>query len=147
MNEPIITHSEEETITAAEDFSRKLLDGDVVALRGDLGSGKTHFAKGVCRGLGIREHVTSPTFTIVNEYTGGKFPVYHFDFYRLRSLSELKEIGYEEYINDEGICLLEWADMIEEELPAKRYDVQLSLGATNAERIIHISKTSSKGTR
>ncbi len=142
MNKSIITHSEEETIAAAEHFSRKLLDGDVVALRGDLGSGKTHFAKGVCRGLGIREHVTSPTFTIVNEYIGGKFPVYHFDFYRLRSLSELKEIGYEEYINDEGVCLLEWADMIEEELPVKRYDVQLSLGATNAERIIHINKTS-----
>lgn len=141
MNDTIVTQSEEETIAAAERFSQALLDGDVVALRGDLGSGKTQFAKGICRGLGIREHVTSPTFTIVNEYTGGKFPVYHFDFYRLRSLNELHEIGYEEYINDEGVCLLEWADMIEEKLPVRRYDVQLSLGATNAERIIRISKS------
>ncbi|MDE3058609.1 MAG: tRNA (adenosine(37)-N6)-threonylcarbamoyltransferase complex ATPase subunit type 1 TsaE [Bacteroidota bacterium] len=140
MHSSLVTHTEEETIAAAEHFSRRLLDGDVVALRGDLGSGKTQFAKGVCRGLGIREHVTSPTFTIVNEYNGGKFPVYHFDFYRLRSLNELNEIGYDEYINDEGVCLLEWADMIEEKLPVRRYDVQLSLGTTNTERIIQISR-------
>ncbi len=139
MNASITTHAEEETMAAAERFAHELVNGDVVALRGDLGSGKTQFAKGVCRGLGIREHVTSPTFTIVNEYTGGKFPVYHFDFYRIRSVNELKEIGYEEYINKNGICLLEWADMIEEELPPQRYDVQLSLGKTNMERLIRIS--------
>jgi tRNA threonylcarbamoyladenosine biosynthesis protein TsaE len=138
--EQFVTHSEEETIDAGRAFSEKLKPGDVVALYGDLGSGKTRFVKGISLGLGIKEHVTSPTFVVVNEHHGGRIPLYHFDFYRLRSIGELREIGYDDYIEGNGVCVLEWAEMIREKLPAQRYDVQLSLGETEMSRIITIEK-------
>lgn len=138
--EKFVTHNEEETISAGKHFSNTLKPGDAVALYGDLGSGKTRFVKGISLGLGITEHVTSPTFVVVNEHRGGKIPLYHFDFYRLRSIGELREIGFDEYIEGNGICVFEWAEMIVEKLPARRYDVHLSLGETEMSRIITIEK-------
>jgi tRNA threonylcarbamoyladenosine biosynthesis protein TsaE len=136
----ITTSSEEETVRSGFEFSRKLVRGDVVALFGDLGSGKTRFAKGISQGLGIKESVTSPTFTIVNEHHGGRFPVYHFDFYRLRSISELNEIGFDEYLFGDGICIIEWADLILERLPQKRYDIVLKQRTNDNDRTIQIEE-------
>ena len=133
------THSEDETIVCGEEFSRKLRPGDIVALCGELGSGKTRFVQGVCRGLGVSEHVTSPTFTILNEYCVNGTPIYHFDFYRMKTLQELREIGFKEYVNSvEGICLIEWAERVKELLPTKRYDVYLNLGKDDRTREIQI---------
>ena len=132
------THSEEETVNAGEEFSRRLIPGSVVALTGDLGAGKTHFTKGISRGLGITENVASPTFTIISEHRGGRMPLYHFDCYRLRTPAELDEMGFEEYIYGNGVCVIEWAEMIEERLPQRRFEVTITLGDTNTERKIEI---------
>jgi tRNA threonylcarbamoyladenosine biosynthesis protein TsaE len=138
--ERFVTHNEDETIESGRAFAQRLGAGSVIALFGDLGSGKTRFAKGISRGLGLNENVTSPTFTIVNEHIGGKYPLYHFDFYRLRSVAELEEIGFDEYVFGTGICVLEWADMIQEKLPLKRFDVHFFLGQNEQERIITITE-------
>jgi tRNA threonylcarbamoyladenosine biosynthesis protein TsaE len=134
----IETTSEQETIEAGECFAQALQPGDVVALIGDLGSGKTRIAKGISRGLGVKEHVTSPTFTILHEYTDGRLPVYHFDFYRMRSPRELDEFGFDEYIDSNGVCLLEWADLIEERLPSRRYEIRCALGDSEGRRTFSI---------
>ena len=139
MKNSVVTHSANETLELGKEFAAGLQRSDIVALYGDLGSGKTQFAKGVCLGLGIHGHVVSPSFTILNEYIEGKYPVYHFDFYRLRSLSELAEFGFEEYLFGDGICLLEWANIVEPTLPPNRYDVTLELGEHQSQRIIHIA--------
>jgi len=138
--EQVVTRNEEETIAVGKKFSERLTAGDVVALFGDLGSGKTRFVKGVSLGLGIHEHVTSPTFIVVNEHFGGRLPLYHFDFYRLKNIAELQEIGFDEYLDKGGVCLLEWAEIIQEELPTKRYDVHFSLGEKEHERYITIEQ-------
>jgi tRNA threonylcarbamoyladenosine biosynthesis protein TsaE len=140
LNQVIDTHNEQETIEAGERFAHALKPGDVVALIGDLGSGKTRFVKGIARGLGVREQVTSPTFTILHEYTDGNMPVYHFDCYRMRSVRELDEFGFDDYIYGDGVCLLEWADMIEERLPARRYEVRCTLGALETDRMFTIAE-------
>jgi tRNA threonylcarbamoyladenosine biosynthesis protein TsaE len=140
MTEIFTTQNEEETIRLGEHFARRLQPGDVVALYGDLGSGKTRFAKGISRGLGVREPVTSPTFVVVNEHRDGRMPVYHFDFYRLRTVGELDEIGFEEYIDGAGVCILEWADAIRQRLPQRRYDIYCTLGNGENERTITIEK-------
>jgi len=139
MIENIVSSSEEETIRAGEQFSVRLKPGDVVAVYGDLGSGKTRFVKGISRGLGIAEKVTSPTFVVVNEHFGGMIPLYHFDFYRLRSVKELEEIGFDDYLFGDGVCVLEWADLIREKLPDRRYDVHCAFGDRETVRIISIS--------
>src|SRR5512140_2451507 len=126
--ERLQTHSEEETISSGARFARRLSAGQIVALIGELGSGKTRFIKGVCLGLGVKEHVASPTFTIVNEYLGDTLPVYHFDFYRMKSPRELREIGFDEYLDGSGVCLIEWADRVIEMLPPRRYEVRFALG-------------------
>ena len=136
--EGIITHSETETINAGKKFSSGLNPGDIVALYGDLGTGKTRFVKGISIGFGIKERVTSPTFVVVNEHLDGRLPLYHFDFYRMRSLAELEEIGFEEYLYGTGVCVIEWADMIEKKLPSSRYDVRFSYGKSDNERVITI---------
>ncbi len=136
----IVTHNEDETIDAGKVFAQQLIPGSVAALFGDLGSGKTRFAKGISSGLGLNENITSPTFTIVNEHIGGRLPLYHFDFYRLRSVSELIEIGFDEYIFGDGVCVLEWADMIQEKLPPTRFDIHFSLGKNENDRIIIITE-------
>jgi len=140
MSETYLSHSEEETIDTGIKLARQLSPHDVVALFGDLGSGKTRFIKGICRGLGVIEHVSSPTFTILNEYDGNGLKIHHFDFYRLGSLSELREIGFDEYLEGEGVCLIEWADRVQGLLPADRYDVHLSFGESPENRRIVIEK-------
>ena len=133
-----VTHSQEETIRAGELLGHSLLPGDVVACYGELGSGKTRFIKGLCKGLGVSTHVTSPTFTIVNEYTGAASIVYHFDFYRIESIGELREMGFDEYLQRSGVCLIEWAEKVSSLLPASRYDVRISFGADELSRLIDI---------
>lgn len=121
----IITNSAEETKKKAAEFADKLKMGDVVCLYGDLGAGKTAFVQGLAKGLGIHEHITSPTFTIVNEYYG-RLPLYHFDVYRIADPDEMYEIGYEEYVYGDGVSVIEWPQLIDEILPDKRYDITIS---------------------
>ncbi len=136
------THNEQETIHAGKIFAKGLNAGDVVACYGDLGSGKTRFIKGICEALGVREHVASPTFTIINMYNSGNTIIYHFDLYRINSLDELYELGFEEYTNSDGICLIEWAEKAEGLLPQKRYDIYFQLGETENKREISIKQIS-----
>ena len=142
MPRTVETMAEEETVALGASFAAGLRPGDVVALFGTLGAGKTHFIKGICRGLGVEGHVTSPTFTIVNQYRGAAGSVYHFDFYRMKSQSELREIGFEEYLSSGGICLVEWADQVEAFLPARRYNVRLFHGRSDSSRRIAIEEPS-----
>jgi len=125
-----VTFSPDETIALAKEFARGLDVGDILALYGELGAGKTQFVKGVCLGLGIEEVVASPSFILMNEYKGsrngkGSFSVFHFDFYRINSLNEIHDLGLEEYFSGRGICVIEWADVARSLLPQNRYDVTL----------------------
>ena len=103
----LTTHSEQETVSAGKAFATRLAPGSVVALFGDLGAGKTRFIKGICEGLGIQKHVSSPTFTIVHEYPVAGGTIYHFDFYRVRSVQEVVDLGFEDYLRTDSICLIE----------------------------------------
>ena len=114
------TYSEQETFELGKEIGESAQSGDVFTLEGDLGFGKTIFTKGLAYGLGVREDVVSPTFTIVQEYEDGRLPFYHFDVYRIGDVEEMDEIGYEDYIHGEGVCLIEWANLIEEILPETR---------------------------
>jgi tRNA threonylcarbamoyladenosine biosynthesis protein TsaE len=109
--------SEDETFRIGEEYGRKAHPGSVFSLEGDLGVGKTVFAKGFAQGLGITETVNSPTFTIMKIYEGGRLDLYHYDAYRIEDPSEMEEIGYTDYFYGEGTCLIEWACNIEEYLP------------------------------
>ncbi|NJD04254.1 MAG: tRNA (adenosine(37)-N6)-threonylcarbamoyltransferase complex ATPase subunit type 1 TsaE [Ruminiclostridium sp.] len=113
----IVTHSAEETIQAGYRLGSILARGDMVCLTGGLGSGKTAFTGGIALALGIEGCITSPTFTIVNEYEG-KIPLYHFDVYRIADPSEMFEIGFEEYVEGNGVVVIEWAELIKDILPA-----------------------------
>ena len=109
--------SEQETFAFAKELGQQAKAGEIYLLEGDLGVGKTVFAKGFAEGLGVKEPITSPTFTIIQEYDGGRIPFYHFDVYRIGDVSEMDEIGYEDCFYGEGVCLIEWANLIEEILP------------------------------
>lgn len=109
--------SEEMTFEIGKKLGEKADKGEIICLEGDLGVGKTVFTKGFAKGLDIEENIDSPTFTIVQEYTEGRFPLYHFDVYRIGDVSEMDEIGYEDYFFGEGVCLIEWASRIEELIP------------------------------
>ena len=111
------TFSPEETFELGREIGRQASPGDVYALTGDLGVGKTVFTKGLAEGLGITEPVTSPTFTIVQSYEGGRLPFHHFDVYRIEDIDEMDEIGYEDCFYGDGVTLVEWADVIAELLP------------------------------
>ena len=113
----IETKNAKETFQLGEKIGEKALPGQIYTLNGDLGVGKTVFTQGVASGLGIREPVNSPTFTILQEYEGGRLPFYHFDVYRIGDIEEMEEIGYDDCFFGEGICLIEWAQLIEEILP------------------------------
>ena len=108
------TNSPEETEALAEKLAAKLSAGQILAYEGELGAGKTAFTRGLARGLGITENVTSPTYTIVNEYLSGRMPLFHFDMYRLGSADELFDIGWEDYLNRGGICAVEWSENVQE---------------------------------
>ena len=107
-----ITHSPAETEAVGEALAKTLRPGTVLAFRGDLGAGKTAFTRGLGRGLGCTERVSSPTYTIVNEYTSGRLPLFHFDMYRLRSSEDLFDIGWEDYLERGGVCAVEWSENV-----------------------------------
>ena len=109
-----ITHSPEETEKIGEALAKSLQPGTILAYRGDLGAGKTAFTRGLARGLGCKETVTSPTYTIVNEYLGGRLPLFHFDMYRLASSDDLWDIGWEDYLEREGVCAVEWSENVQD---------------------------------
>ena len=111
-----ITNSPAQTEAVGAALAACLKPGTVIAYRGDLGAGKTAFTRGLARGLGVTERVTSPTYTIVNEYLGGRMPLFHFDMYRLGSEDELFDIGWEDYLERGGVCAVEWSENVEEAL-------------------------------
>ena len=113
----IESFSPEDTFKAGEQLAKEARPGDIYTLNGDLGVGKTIFTKGMARGLGIEEPVTSPTFTILQEYESGRLPLYHFDVYRIGDVEEMEEIGYEDCFYGQGVSMIEWANLIEEILP------------------------------
>ena len=111
-----ITNSPIETENVGERLAKQLSPGAVIAYRGDLGAGKTAFTRGLARGLGCTEQVTSPTYTIVNEYLSGRMPLFHFDMYRLHSADDLFDIGWEDYLERGGVCAVEWSENVEDAL-------------------------------
>lgn len=119
----IETHSEQETFALGKKLAEQAVPGQIYSLEGDLGVGKTVFTKGMAEGLGITEPVNSPTFTIVQIYEEGRMPFYHFDVYRIGDPEEMDEIGYEDYFYGNGICLVEWANLIEELMPAETIQI------------------------
>ena len=121
----IETNSPQETKELGKKMAERAKPGDVFTLVGDLGVGKTVFTQGIAEGLGIDEPVNSPTFTIVQEYESGRMPFYHFDVYRIGDPAEMDEIGFDDYIYGDGLCLIEWADLIEEILPEKRVAIRI----------------------
>lgn len=131
----IISHSAAETFACGVRCAAGLQRGAVLALVGELGAGKTHFVKGLAHGLGAPGEVTSPTFTLVHEYRGGRLPLYHFDSYRLDAAEQLLDIGLDEYLNGDGVTALEWADKFPELLPAEAAWIRFRL-RENEEREI-----------
>lgn len=121
----IETRKPDETFAFAEKLGKHAVPGQVYALNGDLGVGKTVFAKGLAAGLGVTEPVSSPTFTIVQEYRTGRIPFYHFDVYRIEEPEEMEEIGYEDYFYGDGVCLIEWSDLIRDILPDRMIRVTI----------------------
>lgn len=122
----------------AKKMSSLVKEGDVIALIGDLGTGKTHFVKEFAKELGIKENIKSPTFNYVKEYYSGKIPLFHFDVYRIEEAEEIYEIGFEDYLNSDGICVIEWANIIEEELPKNFIKIELTY-ASDEERDVRIT--------
>ena len=133
-----ITHSPDETRLLGQRLARVLEPGTVVAFTGDLGAGKTAFVSGMAKGLGIEERVTSPTFTIVNEYEGGRLPLFHFDLYRLNSAEELFDIGWEDYLARDGVCAVEWTEHVAEAMEDDAIRVSIRRGEDDNSRIIEI---------
>lgn len=136
-----ISNSISDTQRIAEKFSEELEPGDVIALKGDLGAGKTAFTAGLVKGVGAPNCVSSPTFTIINEYMGGKIPVYHFDLYRLTDVDDLYDIGVDEYLFGNGICVVEWPELAEE-LIDEYYNIEIlkDLSVSEDYRVITIEK-------
>ena len=135
-----ITNGPEETEALGARLARALEPGAVVAFTGDLGAGKTAFVRGLARGLGIRDRVTSPTFTVVNEYEGGRLPLFHFDLYRLGSADELFDIGWEDYLARGGVCAVEWSERMEELLEPGTIRVDLRRGEGEEQRLITVTR-------
>ena len=130
----IITNNENETILQGEKLGRSLAPGTVVAMYGGLGAGKTAFTRGLAAGLGITANVTSPTFTIVNEYPG-KIPLFHFDMYRLENENELYEIGWDDYLERGGVCAVEWSEKVPTAFPPGTITVKIEAQGENKRRI------------
>ena len=137
-----ITNGPEETEALGARLARALEPGAVVAFTGDLGAGKTAFVRGLARGLGVQDRVTSPTFTIVNEYEGGRLPLFHFDLYRLGCADELFDIGWEDYLARGGVCAVEWSERMEELLEPGTIRVDLRRGEDESRRVITVEGVS-----
>lgn len=133
-----ITNSARETEELGEKLGLGLMPGAVIAYTGDLGAGKTAFTRGLARGLGIPERITSPTFTIVNEYEGGRLPLFHFDMYRLGSADELFDIGWEDYLARNGVCAVEWSENVDDVLDEDTIRVDIRRGDDDEQRRITI---------
>lgn len=131
-------NSEADTRSLGLEIADALEPGDVVALTGDLGTGKTALTKYIAEGLGVKEEISSPTFTIIKEYKSGRLPLYHFDVYRLGSGEELLDTGAEELLDGDGACVIEWADIVADVLPADSLIVSLSYGGSENERTAEI---------
>lgn len=137
---PVTTHSAEETWKVGRALADGLKRGDLVALYGNLGAGKTVFVRGLCAGLGLdAAEVTSPTFTIVHEYYDARLPIYHFDAYRIERVAEFYELGYEEYFFGDGVTVVEWADRIEPLLPTDAIRIRIGHGGGDNRRIGRIA--------
>ena len=121
----IETNSPEETFALGQELGEQAKAGQIYTLNGDLGVGKTVFTQGIARGLGITEAVSSPTFTIVQVYEEGRLPFYHFDVYRIGDIEEMEEIGYDDYFFGNGVCMIEWAELIEELIPENSIHVTI----------------------
>lgn len=145
MRKTIETFSAEETLLLGEHIGKQAKPGDVYTLIGDLGVGKTVFTQGVAKGLGIVEPVTSPTFTILQIYEEGRLPFYHFDVYRIGDVEEMDEIGYEDYISADGVCFIEWANLIEEILPKERCEILIEKETKKGFDYRRITITEKKG--
>ncbi|NLY84934.1 MAG: tRNA (adenosine(37)-N6)-threonylcarbamoyltransferase complex ATPase subunit type 1 TsaE [Tissierellia bacterium] len=128
----------EETEEFGIKLGKILKSGDIVCLNGDLGAGKTTLTKSICLGLGVEEYITSPTFTLINQYKG-RVPVYHFDVYRLENVDELYDLGFDEYFYGNGVCIIEWAERIEKLLPRERLVLDIKRGKDMDERVINIT--------
>ena len=133
-----VTECEQETEALGERLAGRLEPGAVVAFTGDLGAGKTAFPRGLARGLGISGRVTSPTFTVVNEYEGGRLPLFHFDMYRLGSSDELFGIGWEDYLARGGVCAVEWSENVSDALEEGTIFVEIRRGASERQRIVTV---------
>ena len=119
----IETYSAKETFDFGEKLALNAISGDVFTLEGDLGCGKTVFSQGFAKGLDVKDNICSPTFTIIQEYYSGRLPFYHFDVYRISDVEEMDEVGFDDYVYGDGVCLIEWANIIEEILPKNRIEV------------------------
>jgi tRNA threonylcarbamoyladenosine biosynthesis protein TsaE len=139
MNDYFLSNSEQDTINFGKNFSHKVMEGDILALYGDLGTGKTQFVKGFCLGLNINDTITSPTFTIMNIYKG-KFNVNHFDLYRLNNSQDIYNLGIDDCFFSSSITIMEWAEKAKEILPDKRYDIFFEYGEDENQRIIKFKK-------
>ncbi len=133
-----VTNSEGETEALGARLADKLAPGAVIAFTGDLGAGKTAFTRGLARGLGIADRVTSPTFTIVNEYEGGRLPLFHFDMYRLSSSDELFDVGWEDYLARGGVCAVEWSENVSDALEGDVIVLEIRRGESDGQRVIEI---------
>ena len=133
-----ISNSPQDTEALGAALAQVCWPGCTVAFRGDLGAGKTAFVRGMAQGLGITDRVTSPTFTIVNEYTGGRLPLFHFDLYRLGGAEELFDIGWDDFLARGGICAVEWSETIQEVLEPETIYVDLRRGESQESRVITI---------
>lgn len=136
FDKDIVSTSVEETFRIAEEFTNTLNPGDIICLTGDLGAGKTHFVKGVAKAMELDPSVvSSPTFTLIHEYKGGNVPLYHFDFYRLKSELEALDIGAEEYFYDDGVCFIEWPEKVPGIIPDEALWIQFKHISKNKRRI------------
>ena len=140
MTKEYTTAGEEQTEALGFRLGQLIQPGAVIAYTGDLGAGKTAFTRGLARGLGIPDRVTSPTFTIVNEYEGGRLPLFHFDMYRLGSADELYDIGWEDYLARGGVCAVEWSEIVRDALEPGCIRVDLRRGERDGQRRITVTE-------
>ena len=131
----VLTHNAQETQELGRKLAQQLRSGDVVVLDGDMGMGKSELARGIAKGLGVVETVTSPSFTILQMYTSGSIPLYHFDWYRIASVEEIYELSMEEYLGGDGIALVEWASQAREIIPPTHLHIALQRVEENTRRI------------
>lgn len=135
-----INIDEEGLESLARELANKAEAGDIIALEGDLGTGKTTFTKAFAKALGVKENVSSPTFNIVKEYRSGKLPLYHFDVYRLSDGEELLDIGAEDYLDGDGVCVIEWADIVRDVLPDEVINISIEYAENEGCRNVYLER-------